>query len=380
MITYNDLEKKVLSYTPFDVRKLRKAYNYASNYHKDQLRASGEPYIIHPLNIAYILTCMNADMDTVIAGMLHDVVEDTESTLDEIESIFNKTIRDLVDGVTKMTKFDFSSSKELSASNLRKIIVSLIKDPRIIIIKLVDRLHNMRTLEYKSLEKQQKKAVETLEIYVPLAYYIGASKIKDELENTSFKYLKPSLYGDINKQREELKDNTKIKDYIYPYYEKVKDMDDVTKKMYIDMNFWLPNDILLKADKMSMANSLELRVPFLDKEVFEYARKIPTKYLIKGKLTKYIFRDLANKNIPNDWAKRRKLGFPVPFSIWIREDKYYNMVKSMFNENFVSKFFDKEVINKLLEDHYNNKMNNGRKIYNIYIFLIWYKKYFVELK
>ena len=89
MITYNDLEKKVLSYTPFDVRKLRKAYNYASNYHKDQLRASGEPYIIHPLNIAYILTCMNADMDTVIAGMLHDVVEDTESTLDEIESIFN---------------------------------------------------------------------------------------------------------------------------------------------------------------------------------------------------------------------------------------------------------------------------------------------------
>ena len=179
---------------------------------------------------------------------------------------------------------------------------------------------------------------------------------------------------------DKLKDNTKIKDYIYPYYEKVKDMDDVTKKMYIDMNFWLPNDILLKADKMSMANSLELRVPFLYKEVFEYARKIPTKYLIKGKLTKYIFRDLANKNIPNDWAKRRKLGFPVPFSIWIREDKYYNMVKSMFNENFVSKFFDKEVINKLLEDHYNNKMNNGRKIYNIYIFLIWYKKYFVELK
>ncbi len=209
MITYNDLEKKVLSYNPFDVRKLKKAYNYASNYHKDQLRASGEPYIIHPLNIAYILACMNADMDTVIAGMLHDVVEDTESTLDEIETIFNKTIRDLVDGVTKMTKFDFSSSKELSASNLRKIIVSLMKDPRIIIIKLVDRLHNMRTLEYKSLEKQQKKAVETLEIYVPLAYYIGASKIKDELENTSFKYLKPSLYGDINKQREELKDNTK---------------------------------------------------------------------------------------------------------------------------------------------------------------------------
>ena len=217
-----------------------------------------------------------------------------------------------------------------------------------------------------------------------LSYFKGKHFINKYSKEFCERYIGHAFVMDEDEANEilndKLKDNTKIKDYIYPYYEKVKDMDDVTKKMYIDMNFWLPNDILLKADKMSMANSLELRVPFLDKEVFEYARKIPTKYLIKGKLTKYIFRDLANKNIPNDWAKRRKLGFPVPFSIWIREDKYYNMVKSMFNENFVSKFFDKEVINKLLEDHYNNKMNNGRKIYNIYIFLIWYKKYFVELK
>ena len=208
-VTYNNLEKKILSYTPLDIRKLKKAYQYASSYHKNQLRASGESYIIHPLNIAYILACMNADMDTIIAGLLHDVVEDTDSTLDDIEKQFNKTIRELVDGVTKMTKLDFSSQKELTASNLRKLIVSLARDPRIIIIKLVDRLHNMRTLEYKSLKKQQEKALETLEIYVPLAYYIGASKIKDELENIAFKYLKPSIYGDINKQREELKDETK---------------------------------------------------------------------------------------------------------------------------------------------------------------------------
>lgn len=180
--------------------------------------------------------------------------------------------------------------------------------------------------------------------------------------------------------KDELKNNIKVKDIIYPYYEKVKSQDEITQKMYIDMHFWLPNDILLKADKMSMANSLELRVPFLDKEVFDYARKIPTKYLIKDKQTKYIFRDLANKNIPNDWAKRRKLGFPVPFSIWIKEEKYYKKVKDMFNEEFVELFFDKKVINSLLEDHYNNKKNNGRKIYNIYIFLIWYKKYFIELK
>lgn len=180
--------------------------------------------------------------------------------------------------------------------------------------------------------------------------------------------------------KDELKNDIKVKDIIYPYYEKVKSQDEITQKMYIDMHFWLPNDILLKADKMSMANSLELRVPFLDREVFDYARKIPTKYLIKDKQTKYIFRDLANKNIPNDWAKRRKLGFPVPFSIWIKEEKYYKKVKNMFNEDFVEVFFDKKVINSLLEEHYNNKKNNGRKIYNIYIFLIWYKKYFVELK
>lgn len=180
-ITYSILEKKILTYTPFDVPKLRKAYEYAANYHKEQKRASGEPYIIHPLNIAYILAGMHADMDTIIAGILHDVVEDTDSTLDEIELKFNKTIRNLVDGVTKMTRLDLSSKKELSAINIRRIIVSLAKDPRIIIIKLVDRLHNMRTLEYKSEKKQQEKALETIEIYVPLAYYIGASKIKVDL-------------------------------------------------------------------------------------------------------------------------------------------------------------------------------------------------------
>lgn len=207
-ITYNELEKKVLSYTPFDIPRLRRAFEYAKNYHKDQKRASGEDYIIHPLNVAYILASMNADIDTIVAALLHDVVEDTESTLDEVEKKFNKNVRDLVDGVTKMTKMDFSNKKELSAGNIRKIIVSLARDPRIIIIKLVDRLHNMRTLEYKSEKKQQEKALETVEIYVPLAYYIGASKIKDELENLAFKYLKPSLFGDINKQREDLKKET----------------------------------------------------------------------------------------------------------------------------------------------------------------------------
>jgi len=130
---------------------------------------------------------------------------------------------------------------------------------------------------------------------------------------------------------------------------------------------------------MSMANSLELRVPFLDKEVFNFSRTIPSKYLIKDNQTKYMFRDLAHEKLPEEWSKRRKLGFPVPFSLWVKEEKYYKRIKEIFNEKFVSEFFDKKVINDLLEEHYNNKKNNGRKIYNIYVFLVWYKKFFVEL-
>ncbi|MBQ8891906.1 MAG: bifunctional (p)ppGpp synthetase/guanosine-3',5'-bis(diphosphate) 3'-pyrophosphohydrolase [Bacilli bacterium] len=231
-ITYSDLEKRVLSYTPLDVMKLRRAYDYAKKYHENQFRASGEPYIIHPLNVAYILSFMHADMDTIIASLLHDVVEDTESTLDEIEKNFNKTVRELVDGVTKMTKLDLNNKKELSAVNIRRLIVSLARDPRIIIIKLVDRLHNMRTLEYKSEKKQLEKALETLEIYVPLSYYIGANKIRDELENLSFKYLKPSIYGDIKKQREDLKRETKSL-----VEEEVKKLTNLFKKNGIKVSF-----------------------------------------------------------------------------------------------------------------------------------------------
>ncbi|MBQ7725674.1 MAG: asparagine synthetase B, partial [Clostridia bacterium] len=142
--------------------------------------------------------------------------------------------------------------------------------------------------------------------------------------------------------------------------------------------FWLPQDILLKADKMTMANSIELRVPFLDKEVWDLARKIPTKYFIRQKTTKEIFRSVAHEAMPEEWSKRRKLGFPVPFSKWIREEPYYRLVKKAFEAPYVDQFFDRGVIEKLLDDHYRNKQNNGRIIYNIYIFLIWYKVYFID--
>ena len=136
--------------------------------------------------------------------------------------------------------------------------------------------------------------------------------------------------------------------------------------------------MLLKADKMSMANSVELRVPFLDKEVWEVARKIPSKYLIKDGETKKVFRDVATEVIPEEWAKRRKLGFPVPFFMWIKEEKYFSRVKDLFMQDWVAEFFDKDKINKMLDDHYNGVENHGRKLYNIYIFLVWYKVYFVD--
>ena len=167
-------------------------------------------------------------------------------------------------------------------------------------------------------------------------------------------------------------------DLCKPYYDIVKNKNDILKKMYIDLNFWLPNDILLKADKMSMANSIELRVPFLDKEVWKISCKLPTRYMVHNNQTKYIFRCVANKVIPTSWAKRKKLGFPVPFGNWLMEDKYYMKVKDMFNKDYVDTFFDKNKINKLLDDHHNNILRNGKKIYTIYSFLIWYDRFFIQ--
>lgn len=170
----------------------------------------------------------------------------------------------------------------------------------------------------------------------------------------------------------------KFAEIIKPYYEDVKGMDEITQMMYINMHFWLAKDMLLKADKMSMSHSVELRVPFLDKEVWEVARKIPSKYLIKNGETKKVFRDVAAEVIPEEWAKRRKLGFPVPFFMWIKEEKYFNIVKDYFMQDWVSEFFDKDKINKMLDDHYAGVENHGRKLYNIFIFLVWYKVYFVD--
>ena len=173
------------------------------------------------------------------------------------------------------------------------------------------------------------------------------------------------------------KSKMRYQDVTKPYFDQVKDQDDLHKKLFLDMHLWLPHDILLKADKMTMAHSLELRVPYLDKKVWELARSIDSKYCVDGMETKKAFRTSALSHIPMDWAKRKKLGFLVPFRVWLREDKYYNKVKEMFQKDFVSEFFNQELLLKWLEDHKNKVGNYHRKIYTVYSFLLWYEQYFV---
>ena len=167
------------------------------------------------------------------------------------------------------------------------------------------------------------------------------------------------------------------RDVTAPYYEKVKDCDDLTKKMYLDMNLWLPNDILLKADKMTMAHSLELRVPYLDREVWGIARTLTSPQKMKGRHTKRAFRAAALSHIPSDWANRKKAGFMVPFRIWIREDAYYQKVKAMFSRDFAAEFFDTDLLMTMLDEHKRGEKNHARKIYTVYSFLIWYEQYFL---
>ena len=163
-----------------------------------------------------------------------------------------------------------------------------------------------------------------------------------------------------------------------PVYARVADLPELEKKQYLDLVLWQPGDILQKADKMSMAHSLELRVPFLDKNFFEVARKIPSDYKVNEKGTKYVLRAAANRTLPDDWANREKIGFPVPIRYWLREDKYYGFAREYFNLPQASEFFDTAALNRLLERHRSGTENNGRKIWTALIFLVWYKRFFID--
>ena len=196
---YQELIASVKKYHPStDISLIEKAYKTADTAHKGQVRKSGEAYIIHPLCVAIILAELELDKETIVAGLLHDVVEDTGMTVEEIASEFSEEIALLVDGVTKLGQLSYDADKvEVQAENLRKMFLAMAKDIRVILIKLADRLHNMRTLKYMTPEKQKEKARETMDIYAPIAQRLGISKIKIELDDLSLKYLEPEAYYDL---------------------------------------------------------------------------------------------------------------------------------------------------------------------------------------
>ena len=199
--SYHALEKKVSTYTPnLDTKRLFDAFTYADAAHHGQLRKSGEPYIIHPIAVAEIVADLELDVDSVIAALLHDCIEDTTSTHEEIAKKFGPTVAELVEGVTKLTRVQYVTKEEEQMENLRKMLIAMSRDIRVILIKVCDRLHNMRTMEYQSPKKQREKSLETMEIYAPIAHRLGMQRVKWELEDLSLRYLDPIGYKEIEDQ------------------------------------------------------------------------------------------------------------------------------------------------------------------------------------
>ncbi|HKV53258.1 MAG TPA: bifunctional (p)ppGpp synthetase/guanosine-3',5'-bis(diphosphate) 3'-pyrophosphohydrolase, partial [Candidatus Binataceae bacterium] len=195
-VQLGELVGKVLAYNPqADAALIRRAYDYSAHMHGEQKRMSGEPYVTHPLNVALIIAEFKLDLPSIITGLLHDVVEDTHASLVEVQNQFGPEVARLVDGVTKVSKITFLSREEKQAENFRKMIIAMAHDIRVVLIKLADRLHNMRTLNHLPAERQEEIARETIEIYAPIAHRLGIYWLKSELEDSSFRYLNPSAYA-----------------------------------------------------------------------------------------------------------------------------------------------------------------------------------------
>ena len=195
---YRELEAKIREYRPKDdLTPLETAFRFARKYHEGQTRDSGEPYMVHPVQVAHILADMRMDTVAIQTGLLHDVVEDTSVTADQVRKEFGEEVARCVDGVTKLTKLDFFSAEDRQAENFRKMLLAMVEDIRVIMVKLADRMHNMRTLSYLSAERRERIARETIEIYAPIAHRLGMGKIRGELEDLAFQYLEPDAYREI---------------------------------------------------------------------------------------------------------------------------------------------------------------------------------------
>ena len=249
MDTKKEFIEKLLSINPnYNTESIEKAYDVASKLHEGQVRKSGEPYLIHPVNVAYILAKLGMDEATIVGGLLHDVVEDTDYTREDLVKDFNEEVADLVDGVTKLGNIKYESKEEIQAENFRKMFLAMSKDIRVLVIKLADRLHNMRTLEFMPPNKQIEKATETLEIFAPLAARLGIFTIKFELEDLALKYLHPEEYDDlvikigqmktkretiINNVIAEIKESLDDMGFTYDIYGRAKHYYSIYKKMTV---------------------------------------------------------------------------------------------------------------------------------------------------
>src|SRR6195256_1258794 len=200
VIRFEDILDRVESYRPdFDEELLQKAYIFSAREHRGQVRSSREPYLVHPLNVAYILADMRLDETSIAVGLLHDVLEDTLTTKDKLEAMFGVDVADLVDGVTKISRYAYVSKEEQQAETFRKMLLAMVSDLRVVLVKLADRLHNMRTLEFLPEERRLALAKETLEIYAPIANRLGMGRIKSELEALAFRHMHPREFEDLQR-------------------------------------------------------------------------------------------------------------------------------------------------------------------------------------
>jgi GTP pyrophosphokinase len=202
MLRFNDIADRVLEYDPeCDLTLLQRAYVFSAKVHEGQERLSGEPYLVHPIEVAGILAEMRLDVVTIAAGVLHDTVEDTLASVEELRRLFGDQVAFLVEGLTKISKLEFKSAKERQAENFRKMLIAMSKDIRILLIKLADRLHNMRTLQYVDEDSRRRIAEETLGIYVPLAHRLGIDWVRRELSDLAFRALRPEAAAEIERKR-----------------------------------------------------------------------------------------------------------------------------------------------------------------------------------
>lgn len=386
-----DVQKRRLEET---IDAIRNQVSSSVEYHKISDVTVGA-FLSGGIDSSYIVALMHPD-NTYSVGFDFEGFNETNDSerLSKLLKVNNKkkliTSDEFLEGVKKVQYYSDEPHANLSSVPLYYLANLASKDVKVVLSgEGADELFagydpynpSKLLINYRKLPNGLRKAIRKLALKLPNIkgkhfLVTGGLNLEEDYIGHAF------IYDDegANKMlQDEYKTNIKYTDITRPYFDKVKGLDDVTRMQYVDMNLWLPLDILLKADKMTMANSLELRVPYLDKEVFKESLKLSRlEKISKNRIGKYALRKASEKYIPEEWASRKKIGFLVPFVKWLKDEKVFNEVKKVFKYEYADKFFKREELDKLLNDHEKGIVNNTRKIYTIYCFLLWYKIYFVD--